>query len=88
MKFFDQVFNWKKHPAGVFHLVWPIAGLAIALMLARAILEIVHNGDWVYLGIVVFFAILGYFALKPAYELHKALAIRESWRAEKQEPKE
>lgn len=87
MKFFE-VFNWKKHPVGVFHLVWPIAGLAIALMLARAILEIVHNGDWVYLGIVVFFATLGYFALKPAYELHKAMAIRESWRTKEQEQKE
>lgn len=75
----DRVFNWKKYPAGVFFLALPIAGLCIALMLLRAALEIYHKGDWVYLGITAFFLVLGYFALLPAYRLHKALAIREQW---------
>jgi len=78
----DCIFNWKKSHTVTFLLAPPLAGLCIALILLRAVLEIYFNGDWVYLGITVFFSVLGYFALLPAYRLHKALAIREQSRKE------
>lgn len=75
----DQVFNWKKHPAGVFFIVLPLAGLILALMFLRAFIELWQNGAWWYLATCVFFCVLGYFALVPAYRLHKAMSIRNSW---------
>lgn len=73
----NKLFNWKEHPASVFYLAFPIAALAIVLLLARAVIEWYVNGNWGYAVLFVFFIALGVLALLPAYRLYAAVNRKE-----------
>lgn len=67
-KFLNRFFNWKKHPTSVFYVALPLFIIGVCALFARAVLELVWNGDPVYLIIDLLVVVAGAIALWPIRE--------------------
>lgn len=75
MNVFSRLLNWKKHPDSVFYFAVPLALIGFALLGLRALIEIVHHGDWVYAAICAAGLALLSLALWPLrHRIAKALS--------------
>lgn len=61
----SRVFNWRRHPGGVFFLALPLALIGFLALGARAALAIVWHGDWGFLAIFMAGLALLAFGLWP-----------------------
>jgi hypothetical protein len=68
MEQLKDFFNWKRNPANVFYLVWPLAGMGFGSLLLGALLHATQEHDFAYLAI--FIVLMGFFAL-VAYGMYR-----------------
>lgn len=66
-----DLLNWKKHPSNVWLIAGPLVVLCVALNIARAVLMCIERHTLIPIYILVGFAILAFFALRPLYRLHR-----------------
>lgn len=70
----NRLFNWKRHPASVFFIAGPLALICFGAILARAVIELVQNGDPWYLVITAVGIAMFVMALWPIrHRLKEAL---------------
>lgn len=71
MKTLEQIFNWKKYPAGVFFSAIPLVLIQVALLTTIAVVHWIKDKDPVYAVILVVGAVVAWVVLFPMFRLYR-----------------
>ncbi len=80
----EQIFNWKKHPGGVFLIAGPLVLTQVLLMTALAYTHWKEENDPVFAIILAIGAIVAWIALSPMFRLYRDIKKFERENAERE----